>query len=116
RCPKVDAELQRMPAQRLGNVIDPLELLRNLLLRQEVRRTDEREVRERDLRDSTRDCRIFRHARNKFVHLILAERVLLGCREVANKAYPEFVHHSRSKRMRPSDDRTLCLKRLSAPS
>jgi hypothetical protein len=65
------AELERMPAERQRNVIDPWELLRDLPLGQEVRRADiGLRSRKRRLGNTPIDGRIFRNARHELVRMI----------------------------------------------
>jgi hypothetical protein len=46
---QIDTELKRMPAPRERKIVNPLGLLRNLGLRQEIRRADESKVGKGDL-------------------------------------------------------------------
>jgi hypothetical protein len=78
RCSEIDTKLQRMSTDRFGKSIEPLKLLRYLLLRQEIGRPDESNVLDGSLGNSASDGWIPRNARNKFIHLILAKRILFG--------------------------------------
>jgi len=96
-------------ADRFGKRIDPLKLLRYLLLRQEIGRPDEGDVLEGNLRNSASDGWILRNARNKFIHLVLAKWILFCKRVVAQEAKAELVDQARTENVCPSDRGSLAL-------